>query len=228
MPGFIVHLGATVLCAHGGQAQPTAPFPRVLVSGMPVVTMASPYVIAGCPFVRARRQRAVRDGAVGRRRRRACSPAACPCCCRRARRSVLPTGNARSIVLVTQTASQRRCETRRLSAPLRQRGRTALADDRRSHPRPDRAGAVHRAGRARATGPTFGSGLMQLVFAPNSDELAAATQLLVQGALQQWLGDLIEVDAVQVEAEDSTLRVTVQYVDPTHAAARDRHCSRRE
>ena len=51
MPGFVVHAGATVLCAHGGQAQPVAPFPRVLVSGMPVATLASPHVIAGCPFV---------------------------------------------------------------------------------------------------------------------------------------------------------------------------------
>ena len=63
----------------------------------------------------------------------------------------------------------------------------------------------------RVNRPDFGSGLMQLVFAPNSDELAAATQFLVQGALQQWLGDLIQVDEVQVESEDSTLRVTIQY-----------------
>ena len=53
---------------------------------------------------------------------------------------------------------------------------------------------------------------MQLVFAPNSDELAATTQMLVQGALQQWLGELIVVETVSVEAEDATLRVTVQYV----------------
>jgi len=39
------------MCAHAGQAQPTAPFPRVLVSGQPVTTMAPPYVVAGCPFV---------------------------------------------------------------------------------------------------------------------------------------------------------------------------------
>jgi len=60
--------------------------------------------------------------------------------------------------------------------------------------------------------PDFGSGLRQLVFAPNSPELAATTQYLVQGALQQWLGELITVEAVQVEAEDATLRVTVQYL----------------
>ena len=64
----------------------------------------------------------------------------------------------------------------------------------------------------RVNRPDFGAGLMQLVFAPNSDELAAATQFLVQGALQQWLGDLIVVELVQVESEDSTLRVLVQYV----------------
>lgn len=50
MPGFLLHLGATVLCAHGGQAQPTSPNPRVLVSGQPVTTQAAPYTVAGCPF----------------------------------------------------------------------------------------------------------------------------------------------------------------------------------
>jgi hypothetical protein len=48
MPGFLVHAGATVLCAHGGQAQPTAPNPRVMVSKQPVTTIAPPYVVAGC------------------------------------------------------------------------------------------------------------------------------------------------------------------------------------
>ena len=48
MPGPIVHFGAVVLCAHGGQATATSPFPRVLVSGQPVVTVAAQYVIAGC------------------------------------------------------------------------------------------------------------------------------------------------------------------------------------
>ncbi|TCV94663.1 hypothetical protein EC912_103148 [Luteibacter rhizovicinus] len=51
MPGPILHVGATVLCTHGGQATPGAPVPRVMVSGQPVATMAVPYVIAGCPFV---------------------------------------------------------------------------------------------------------------------------------------------------------------------------------
>ena len=64
----------------------------------------------------------------------------------------------------------------------------------------------------RVNRPTFGSGLMQLVFAPNSTELASATQFLVQGALQQWLGDLIEVEQVKVDAEEATLSVTVAYV----------------
>ena len=51
MPGPILHLGATVLCSHGGQATPTAPSPRVMVSAMPITTIAAPYVVAGCAFV---------------------------------------------------------------------------------------------------------------------------------------------------------------------------------
>jgi hypothetical protein len=51
MPGFVVHVGAVVLCAHGGQAQPTTPNPRVTVGGMPTTTVAAPYVVAGCPMV---------------------------------------------------------------------------------------------------------------------------------------------------------------------------------
>lgn len=48
MPAPVLHLGATVLCTHAGQATPTAPCPRVTVSSQPVVTLASPYAIAGC------------------------------------------------------------------------------------------------------------------------------------------------------------------------------------
>jgi len=64
----------------------------------------------------------------------------------------------------------------------------------------------------RVNRPTFGCGLAQLVFTPNSDELAAATQYLVHGALQQWLGDLIQVEDVLVENNESRLSVAVQYV----------------
>jgi hypothetical protein len=50
MPGFLLHVGATVLCSHAGQAQPTVPNPRVTVSGQPTVLMTAPYVVAGCAF----------------------------------------------------------------------------------------------------------------------------------------------------------------------------------
>jgi phage baseplate assembly protein W len=63
----------------------------------------------------------------------------------------------------------------------------------------------------RVNRPTFGTPLLQLVFAPASDEMATATQFLVQGALQQWLGDRVKVEAVGVESEDATLTVTVEY-----------------
>ncbi|HEX5606792.1 MAG TPA: GPW/gp25 family protein [Candidatus Binatia bacterium] len=91
-----------------------------------------------------------------------------------------------------------------------QRGRTAEADDD-NHIRDLIEQVLFTAPGERVNRPDFGSGLMRLVFAPNSDELAAATQFLVQGSLQQWLGDVIQVDEVSVVSDDSTLLVTVQY-----------------
>jgi hypothetical protein len=51
MPGYLLHVGATVLCMHGGQAQPTVPLPRILLGGQPAVGQSGPYAVAGCPFV---------------------------------------------------------------------------------------------------------------------------------------------------------------------------------
>jgi hypothetical protein len=50
MPGFLLHFGATVMCSHGGQAQPTTVNPRVTVTGQPTVTLGPPYMVAGCAF----------------------------------------------------------------------------------------------------------------------------------------------------------------------------------
>jgi Bacteriophage baseplate protein W len=60
--------------------------------------------------------------------------------------------------------------------------------------------------------PDFGSGVMQLIFAPNSPELAAALQFSMQATLQRWLGDLIELHALEVTSQDSTLSILIQYV----------------
>ena|SRR4051812_1216006 len=64
----------------------------------------------------------------------------------------------------------------------------------------------------RVNRPTFGSGVNRLVFAPNSAAAAPALQLAIQGALLQWLGELIQVDSVDVVAVDSSLTVTVRYI----------------
>jgi uncharacterized protein len=64
----------------------------------------------------------------------------------------------------------------------------------------------------RVNRPDFGGGLRQLVFAPNSPELAAALQFTIQAALQRWLGDVIQVQTLDVTASDSTLTVNLQYV----------------
>ena len=61
--------------------------------------------------------------------------------------------------------------------------------------------------------PNFGSGVMQLVFDGASPEIAATTQFLIQGALQQWLSDVIAVDAVDIQAGDGALLITVRYVE---------------
>jgi hypothetical protein len=63
----------------------------------------------------------------------------------------------------------------------------------------------------RVNRPTFGSGTAQLVFAPNSDVLAAAQQNVIQASLQMWLADLIRLQSVTVVADDATLRITVAY-----------------
>lgn len=64
----------------------------------------------------------------------------------------------------------------------------------------------------RVNRPDFGSGLLQLIFAANSPELAATVQFTLQGALQRWLQDVIEVRAVEVAADDATLTVRVSYL----------------
>ena len=90
------------------------------------------------------------------------------------------------------------------------RGRTAATDDD-DHIRDMIEQVLFTSPGERVNRPTFGSGLMQLVFEPNSNELATTTQFLVQGSLQQWLGDLIEVNDIEVESNDSTLLVTIKY-----------------
>jgi uncharacterized protein len=63
----------------------------------------------------------------------------------------------------------------------------------------------------RVNRPDFGSGVLQLIFAPNSPELAAALQFTMQAALQQWLGDVIQVQQLEVLSEDSRLHITLEY-----------------
>ena len=64
----------------------------------------------------------------------------------------------------------------------------------------------------RVNRPAFGCGLLQMVFMPNSDALATATQFMVQGALQRWLADVIQVEQVEITNEDERLVVKVVYI----------------
>jgi phage baseplate assembly protein W len=91
------------------------------------------------------------------------------------------------------------------------RGRTATADDD-DHIRDMIEEFLFTNPGERVNRPDFGSGLLQMVFAPNSPEIASALQLTIQAGLQRWLGNVILVQKVEVTSEEATLNVLVQYV----------------
>lgn len=90
-------------------------------------------------------------------------------------------------------------------------GRTRVVD-RRAHVRALVEQVLFTTPGERVNRPEFGAGLHRLVFEPGGDEVATALQFAVQGALQRWLADEIEVRDVDVDADDSRLLVTVSYV----------------
>jgi hypothetical protein len=91
------------------------------------------------------------------------------------------------------------------------RGRTAATDDD-DHIRDMIEQFLFTNPGERVNRPDFGSGLMQLIFAPNSPELSATVQFTMQAALQFYLNDLIEIQSLDVSAENSQLRIDLQYV----------------
>ena len=91
------------------------------------------------------------------------------------------------------------------------RGRTATTDDA-THIRDMVEELLFTAPGERVNRPDFGSGLLQMVFAPNSTELAAALQFTTQAAVPRYLGDLIDLQQLEVTAQGATLSVTVKYV----------------
>jgi len=105
------------------------------------------------------------------------------------------------------------------------RGRTAEASDA-EHVRDLVEQVLFTAAGERVNRPDFGTGLSQLVFAPTSDELAATIQFLVRGALQQWLGDRIRVDAVVAESRDASLEIDVRYTILLTQTAASEHFTR--
>ncbi len=98
------------------------------------------------------------------------------------------------------------------------RGRTAAAADD-DHIREMIEQLLFTSPGERVNRPDFGSGLLRMVFAPNSPELAATLQFTIQAALQRWLGDVIDLQALEVTSQDSTLQVVVQYVVRASGAA---------
>ncbi len=93
---------------------------------------------------------------------------------------------------------------------LSARGRTATAETA-DHIREMIEALLFTSPGERVNRPEFGSGLLQMVFAPNSPEVAAPLQYTTRAALEQWLGDVIEVQQLEVECEGAVLRVVLQY-----------------
>ena len=91
------------------------------------------------------------------------------------------------------------------------RGRTALADDD-DHIRDMIEQYLFTNTGERVNRPDFGSGILQLVFAPNNPELASTLQFTLQAGLQQWLGDVIEVRQLEVTSDEAAIRVEIQYL----------------
>ncbi|MEO8971028.1 MAG: GPW/gp25 family protein [Ktedonobacteraceae bacterium] len=91
------------------------------------------------------------------------------------------------------------------------RGRTAVTDYN-THVRDMLEQLLFTNPGERVNRPDFGSGLQQLVFAPNSPELAAALQYTLKAAVQRWLGDVLELQALDVTSDDSTLSIVIAYI----------------
>jgi uncharacterized protein len=91
------------------------------------------------------------------------------------------------------------------------RGRTATADDD-EHICDMLEQLIFTSPGERVNRPDFGSGVLQLIFAPNSPELAAALQFTLQAAIQRWLGDIVELQALDVRSVDSTLTIDLKYI----------------
>ena len=183
MPGLVLHVGATVLCAHARSgAADVAPNPRVLVE-RPAGRDAGRPRTRSPAAPSARRRAAARASTAQwvRRRTRVLRRRACRLLLRTASGG-LRADRARRLIAVRHAAAGRgrrdRCS---VDFPFRfdGRGRTATTGDD-EHVRDLIEQVLFTAPGERVNRPTFGSGLLQLVFAPNSDELAAATQLTVQ------------------------------------------------
>jgi phage baseplate assembly protein W len=119
----------------------------------------------------------------------------------------------RDSVVADRRTNKGACDMKNISFPFHVdgRGRTALTDDA-THVRDMIEQFLFTNPGERVNRPTFGSGLLALVFQPNSAEIASALQFSIQAGLQQWLGNLIQVSSVEVQSNDGSLQISIAYV----------------
>jgi hypothetical protein len=99
-------------------------------------------------------------------------------------------------------------------------GRTATTD-RSEHIRDMIKQVLFTSPGERVNRPTFGSGLNQLIFEPNSVELISTVQFLVKGSLQEWLSEVIDVGEVNIEVTDATLNIQIKYLEIGAASSQE-------
>jgi hypothetical protein len=104
-------------------------------------------------------------------------------------------------------------------------GRTASAG-RDSHIRQLIEQVLFTAPGERVNRPDFGVNIRQFVFAGGSQETAAAAQFLIQGELERWLGDIIDIEAVVVESDEARLNITVRFIVRTDQRRQVAHFER--
>ena len=221
MPGFMLHVGAVMQCFHQMAPATTAPVqPRVFVSTQPVAVSSNVILVAGClfqiptpggpkpqPCVKVQWANALhacaRDGAAGI--------------------AAAVTGHGHGHVPERGAdppgPTDGGCDANagyrdmNINFPFAvdSTGRSAAsADD--GHIRQMIEQLLFTSPGERVNRPDFGSDLRRLVFAPNSPELATALQFALQASLQRYLGDLIDVSALDVASDDASLHVSIQYV----------------
>ena len=214
MPGLLFHVGATAMCPHAGQVQVISSNTRVMVNGDAGGNHGG-YIRCGrLPFYGAARQApALHQSPMAGAGHSGHDQWPASHLTNEHRAVPKPGTDSTRAAADSGHTNEGNRNMIYIDHPFHfdGRGRTALTDEA-DHVYDMIEQFLFTNPGERVNRPDFGSGLLNLMFEPNSVELAATLQMTIQAGLQQWLGDVIEVRNLTIETEDSTLRVSLQYL----------------